>query len=66
MSHLNTFLKVLQKIGYPNPSVPTYAKITDYDLDEVVEDYDTSKDLLEPIADKPWIESWKVGELVLF
>ena len=40
--------------------------LTDYDLEEVIEDYDTSKDLLEPIADKPWIESWKVGELVLF
>lgn len=40
--------------------------LTDYDLEEVIEDYDTSKDLFEPIADKPWIESWKVGELVLF
>ena len=40
--------------------------LTDYDLEEVIEDYDTSKDLLEPIADKPWIESWKVGDLVLF
>ena len=40
--------------------------LTDYDLDLVIEDYDTSKDLFEPIADKPWLESWKVGELVLF
>jgi hypothetical protein len=38
MSHLNTFLKVLQKVGYPNPSVPTYAKITDYDLDDLFQD----------------------------
>ena len=38
MSHLNTFLKVLQKVGYPNPSVPTYAKITDYDLDDLGDD----------------------------
>jgi len=40
--------------------------LTDYDLEEVINDYDTSKDLTEPIADKPWIESWKVGDLVLF
>jgi len=40
--------------------------LTDYDLASVIEDYDISKDLFEPIADKPWIESWKVGELVLF
>lgn len=40
--------------------------LTDYDLEEVIEDYNTSKDFFEPIADKPWLESWKVGELVMF
>lgn len=40
--------------------------LTDYDLESVVEDYDISKDFFEPIADKPWIESWKVGDMVMF
>ena len=40
--------------------------LTDYDLEAVIEDYDISQDFFEPIADKPWIESWKVGELVMF
>ena len=40
--------------------------LSDYDLESVVEDYDISKDFFEPIADKPWIESWKVGDMVLF
>jgi hypothetical protein len=35
MSSLNTFLKVLQKVGYPNPSVTTYAKVADYDLNNL-------------------------------
>lgn len=33
MSQLNTFLKVLRKVGYPNPSLVTYAKAVEYDLD---------------------------------
>jgi hypothetical protein len=40
--------------------------LSDYDLESVVEDYDISKDFFEPIADKPWIESWKVGDMVMF
>jgi hypothetical protein len=40
--------------------------LSDYDLESVVEYYDISKDFFEPIADKPWIESWKVGDMVMF
>jgi hypothetical protein len=38
MSDLNRFLKVLQKVGYPNSSLTTYAKIVDYDLEDLFED----------------------------
>jgi len=35
ISNLNTFLKVLQKVGYPNSSVTTYSKLADYNLDNL-------------------------------
>jgi hypothetical protein len=40
--------------------------LSDYDLESVVEDYEISKDFFEPIADKPWLESWNVGDMVMF
>ena len=46
MSQLNTFLKVLKKVGYPNPSVPTYAKIVNYDLEFLF------NDLITEVGDK--------------
>lgn len=38
MNNVTRFLKVLQKIGYPNSSVPMYAKLSDYDLDDFLTD----------------------------
>ena len=38
ISDVNRFLKVLQKIGYPNPSIPLYAKLSGYDLDKLFDD----------------------------
>ena len=33
MSELNRFLKVLNKVGYPNPDTATIAKMIGYNLD---------------------------------
>ena len=38
MSDLNRFLKVLQKVGYPNPNVQSIAKMVDYNLEEFLPD----------------------------
>lgn len=38
MSDLNRFLKVLQKVGYPNPQVESIAKMIDYNLEEFLPD----------------------------
>ena len=38
MNDLNRFLKILQKIGYPNPSVPLYAKLSGYDLNTLFDE----------------------------
>ena len=38
MSNLNTFLKVLKKFGYPNPDVPSLAKLADYNLEDFLPD----------------------------
>jgi hypothetical protein len=38
MSNLNRFLKVLQKVGYPNPDLHSIAKMSDYNLDEFLPD----------------------------
>ena len=38
MSNLNRFLKVLQKVGYPNPDLQSIAKMADYNLDEFLPD----------------------------
>ena len=38
MSHIKSFLKVLQNEGYPNPETLTYAKLVSYDLDNFLLD----------------------------
>ena len=38
MSELKTFLKVLSKVGYPNPEVASIAKMIDYNLEEFLPD----------------------------
>jgi hypothetical protein len=38
MSELKTFLKVLSKVGYPNPDVQSIAKMIDYNLEEFLPD----------------------------
>jgi hypothetical protein len=38
MSNLNRFLKILQKVGYPNPDLHSIAKMADYNLDEFLPD----------------------------
>ena len=38
MSNLKTFLKVLSKVGYPNPDVHSIAKMIDYNLEEFLPD----------------------------
>jgi hypothetical protein len=38
MSNLKTFLKVLNKVGYPNPDVQSIAKMIDYNLEEFLPD----------------------------
>jgi hypothetical protein len=38
MSNVKTFLKVLSKVGYPNPDVPSIAKMIDYNLGDFLPD----------------------------
>jgi hypothetical protein len=38
MSELNKFLKVMNKMGYPNPNTKSIARSMDYDLDEFLLD----------------------------
>lgn len=38
MSDLVPFLKLLTKVGYPNPEIQTIARITDYNLEEFLPD----------------------------
>lgn len=38
MSNLKTFLKILSKVGYPNPDVVSIAKMIDYNLEEFLLD----------------------------
>lgn len=38
MSDLVPFLKLLTKVGYPNPEIQTIAKMADYNLDEFLPD----------------------------
>lgn len=35
MSDLKVFLKILNRVGYPNPSVESFAKMADYDLNDL-------------------------------
>ena len=44
----------------------TMDSLCDYDIYEYIEDYNITDDLFHPIADKPWLEPWKVGELIIF
>ena len=38
MTQLNIFLKVLSKVGYPNPNIHSIAKMIDYNLEEFLPD----------------------------
>jgi hypothetical protein len=38
MSNVKTFLKVLSKVGYPNPDIPSIAKMIDYNLGDFLPD----------------------------
>ena len=38
MSNVKTFLKVLRKVGYPNPDIQSIAKMIDYDIAEFLPD----------------------------
>jgi hypothetical protein len=38
MSNLNTFLRVMNKMGYPNPNTVSIARSMDYDLDNFLPD----------------------------
>ena len=38
MSNVKTFLKVLSKVGYPNPDIQSIAKMIDYNLEEFLPD----------------------------
>ncbi len=38
MSNIKTFLKVMSKLGYPNPSINSIANSIDYDLDNFLPD----------------------------
>ena len=38
MSNLKTFLKVLNKVGYPNPDIQSVAKMVDYNLEDFLPD----------------------------
>ena len=38
MSNLNTFLRVMNRMGYPNPSTKSIANSIDYDLDNFLPD----------------------------
>ena len=38
MSDLVPFLKLLTKVGYPNPEIQTIAKMADYNLEEFLPD----------------------------
>ena len=49
MSNLKTFLKVLKKVGYPNPDVQSIAKMVNYNLEEFL--YDLVNELGEEKAD---------------
>ena len=38
MSNLNRFLKVLNKVGYPNPDLDSIVRMTDYNLEDFLPD----------------------------
>ena len=58
MSDLKTFLKVLSKVGYPNPNVDSIAQMVSYNLEEFLPDLvaeigeDGANDFVEKALDK--------------
>lgn len=54
MSNIKTFLKVLNKVGYPNPDVLSVANMVSYDLDDFL------PDLVDEIGEDK--ANWFVGE----
>ena len=38
MSNVKTFLKVLRKVGYPNPDIQSIARMIDYNIEEFLPD----------------------------
>ena len=38
MSNVKTFLKVLSKVGYPNPDIQSIARMIDYNIEEFLPD----------------------------
>jgi hypothetical protein len=46
MSNLNRFLKVLNKVGYPNPDLDSIVRMVDYDI------YDFLPDLVEEVGEE--------------
>jgi len=38
MSNLNRFLKVLNKVGYPNPDLDSIIRMVDYNLEDFLPD----------------------------
>lgn len=67
MSDIITFLKALNKSGYPNtsPDVPTIAKMVNYDIDNFLEDlFDNSKKInaTEEFVEKTFSSLGLMGE----
>ena len=54
MSNIKTFLKVLNKEGYPNPNVVSISNMVSYDLDDFL------PDLIDEIGEDK--ADWFVGE----
>ena len=61
-------IRITGNYRYPEKKIISLALdvLSDFDLDESLNDYDTNQDLLDPLGYKPWLEDYKVGELILF
>ncbi len=40
--------------------------LCDFNMSECISEYDITQDLTDPVSDKPWLDDYKVGELILF
>ena len=40
--------------------------LCDFNMSECISGYDITQDLTDPVSDKPWLDDYKVGELILF